>query len=484
MRAGRDRPRDPPDPGIVAVLWRADHARESLAFPAPGALRRPMARRSNRPRRSAPRHAPSKPVEVWITDLGAQGDGIALHEGQRLFVPGTLPGERVRAVVHDTTADGWRAHLDAVLEPAPDRVEPACPHFGACGGCTLQHMSPGGLAAWKRDQVRIALGRRGLDDHAPVEPVVSTPPGTRRRATLGWRRTARSVVVGFHRLARHMLEDITVCPLLSPTLVALLAPLRALLMEIGTPPTGGGHASLTETDTGIDMTLTLPASPRLAGLECLAAFARDQDLARLDLHVDGVPTPVAERRPPTVAFAGIPVRLPQGAFLQPSPEGTAAITRAVLDRVPPVGAREGDTTLDLFAGVGTLSLPLAMTGRSVHAVDSATDALAALAAARPTRGHISTEPRDLFTDPVQGPDLEPFGLVVFDPPRAGARAQTLALAEHGPARVVAVSCKASTFARDARILVDAGYRMGAVSPIDQFPWSAHMEMVAGFTRPS
>lgn len=445
---------------------------------------------ANRPPKRRPPRRPAtartrdtETLDLTVDALGAQGDGLAHHRGRRVFLPGALPGERVRARVAVGTSTEARGAIDAILAPSPDRVAPPCPHFGPCGGCTLQHLAPGALATWKRETIRQALGHRGLTDIV-LEPMVSIPPGNRRRAALGWVRTTAGVVLGFHATASHRLEDLRGCALLSPPLAGLVSiegPLRSLLSALATPGTRG-QVVLTDTDTGLDVTLDLPAPPDLTGRERLAAMAEAADLARLGIRLGETAwEPVTARRPPQVRFANLPVTLPPLAFLQPSREGEAAITAAILARLPE-GAARG---LDLFAGLGTFSLPLVARGLAVHAVDGVSEAMGALAAAPGVPpGRLSTETRDLARDPLAGPALARVDFVVVDPPRAGARAQADALAASGPPTVIGVSCNPATFARDARILVDGGYRLAAVTPIDQFPWSAHVELVAALQRPS
>lgn len=420
---------------------------------------------------------------VTIESLGAHGDGQTRLNGQSLAVSGALPGETVRALLDQPMADGWRGEVVAIETPSPDRVAPPCPHFEACGGCTLQHYHPTALAAWKQDLIATALARRGLTDVA-IEATVSTPPGSRRRATLAWHRPrgGTGCNLGFHARGSHRLAPLETCLLLTPTLVALLAPLKEVLSGIARAG-DGGRIIMTETETGADVTLGLPMAPDLATREHLATFAEAHDLARLGLILpDGGVVgwePVAERHPPLVSFAGVAVRLPPEAFLQPSEAGAQAMTEATLARLP---AADGPI-LDLFAGVGTLSLPLATRGWRVHAVEGDAAAVAALsAAARSASITVTTESRDLARDPLAAEALRRVRAVVFDPPRAGARTQAALIASDGPDDVVAVSCNPATFARDARLLVDGGYRLESVTPIDQFPWSAHVELVAGFRR--
>jgi len=445
-----------------------------------------MTSRRHQPRRPAKGHpaasrsGKTETLDMTVDALGAQGDGLARHRNRRVFLPGALPGEQVRAHVDVGGTSDWRGTVDAILSASPHRVQAPCPHFGPCGGCSLQHLAPNALADWKRGAIRQALGHRGLGD-VPVDAVVRIPPGSRRRATLGWIRTASDLVLGFHAPASHRLEDVSQCALVSPALAALITPdstLRSTLASV-TRPGNRGQVVATETDTGLDLTLDLPADPNLEARERLAAFAETADVARLGLRIGDAWEPVAARRPPQVHFAGVPVALPPMAFLQPSRAGEAAITAAILARLPEETAR----ALDLFAGLGTFSLPLTARGVSVLAVDAATEAMAALARtplAEP--GRLTTRTRDLMRDPLTGPSLADADVVVFDPPRAGAKTQAEALAAAGPPCLIAVSCNPATFARDARCLVDAGYSLETVTPIDQFPWSPHAELVARLTR--
>lgn len=433
-----------------------------------------------KPPQSRSRHGPfaNSVADLVIDAVGARGDGLARHEGQSVYVPGTLPGEQVRARIESRRGEGLNGEVLELLEESPERVAPPCRHFGACGGCTVQHWRADAVLAWKRQLVATALARRGLGDIAVAAPVAI--PAGRRRAAFALVRQGRQVIAGFNARASHVVVDVAECPLLRPELVALLAPLRGALAELA-PPRGTVDAVVTLADTGLDVVLAGIAAPALAGRERLALLAEAADLARLSWRqgADGPAEPLARRRPVQVSCAGVTVDLPPGAFVQPSREGEAAIAAVVLaaiGRTQPVA--------DLFAGVGSFSFALAAAGCAVHAVDGAAEAVAALAAAGRRAGlnRVTTEVRDLAARPLVGRELASFGAVVFDPPRAGARAQAEALAAAGPPLVVAVSCDPATFARDARILIDAGYQAGPVTPIDQFPWSAHVECVAAFRR--
>jgi 23S rRNA (uracil1939-C5)-methyltransferase len=419
---------------------------------------------------------------LTVESVGVRGDGIARHAGRPVYLPLAAPGDRVRAALGPTRGEGRTARLLDVLEPGA-RVVPPCPHFGTCGGCALQHLGEDAYVAAKEAQVRAALAQHGLGD-APMEPLRRLPPRSRRRARFAIQRPrgARApALVGFNARASHDLVDMRVCEVLHPSLVALVAPLRRLAPLLG-PPGTAAAATVTLADTGVDLLLDLPAVPALDGLEALARFADAQDLARLAWRAPGQdePVPLALRRPVRVSFGGVAVDLPPEVFLQASADADAMLSAEVL-----AGIGQAPRVADLYAGVGTFSFALAARA-AVHAVEGSASALAALsgAAARAgLAGRVSAERRDLERRPLQPDELARFDAVVFDPPRAGARAQSAALAATAVPRIVAVSCSPASFARDARLLVDGGYRLVRVQPVDQFVWSPHVELVAWFERP-
>ena len=427
---------------------------------------------ARRPQRKARTQAP---VEVTVGEIGARGDGLADHGGRRVYVPLTVPGDRVRILPGEPRGDGIAARLLDVLAPGPDRAAPPCPHFGICGGCALQHLTDDAYAGWKRTQVVTALGRAGLTG-IDVAPTVRTPPAGRRRATFAATRRGGRATLGFNERQSHRIAEISGCLVVEPAIRALLGPLEDLLTAV-LPDGAALDVTVAVLEGGLDVLLTGGLEPGLDARERLAAFAESRDIARLSWRrsPSAPPEPVAARRPVHVRFGGTAVPVQPGAFLQASGEGEAALVDSVL-----AGVGNARKVADLFAGLGTFTFPMARTA-AVHAVEGDASAMAALSSAARTLPNVTTARRDLFEDPLTASELSRFDAVVFDPPRAGAREQCTRIAESGVPVVVAVSCNPATFARDARILTDGGYRLESVTPVDQFVWSAHIELVARFT---
>ena len=432
-----------------------------------------MIRKSAR-RRKPVASGPARIVEVVATKLGSEGMGVAYHAGKPILLPGALPEERVRAEIRA----GAEAKVIERLNDSADRIVPACRHFGVCGGCALQHLRDEPYRQFKRNLIVDALRRHGLGGIAVGEPIVS-PPGARRRASLEATRRGDRLILGFHARASHEIVDLQACPVLVPALEGLMAPLRKLLQAC-LKSGERGTAIMTALETGTDLGLHLPRAPDLRILEALADFAAAQDLARLWWRTDDLPaSPAAINRPPEVWFGNIAAELPMGGFLQATNEGQAALIALVTEAL--AGMKK---IADLYAGAGTFSLPLATGGAKIHAVESDVGALAALAgAARRARfGDLTVERRDLDANPLLVTELSRFEAVVFDPPRAGARAQAIELAKSDLKAAVAVSCNPDSFARDAAILLGGGWRLELVTPVDQFLWSPHLELVAAFSR--
>jgi len=418
--------------------------------------------------------------EMVIESVGVRGDGIARAGDAVVFVPRTLPGERVRVRLGKPGKDGTvRGALKRVVEPAPERAEPPCPHFGVCGGCALQHMEDGAYAAWKTGVVLGALERQGLPMDV-VEPLVRTPPGARRRADLTVVRRKDDLLLGFNARAEHRVIDLAECPVLMPAIVALFPALRETLARLFRPG-DTGEVRVNMLDRGPDIVLVTGAKVGAGGRARLAELAAERGAVRLSLRHPKAPTAetVAELAAPTVSFGHHAVAAPPGAFLQASREGEQALREFVM------GASRGAARVaDLFCGLGAFALPLAAYGAAVLAVDGDRAAVAALeAAARGmAKGRISVQARDLDKRPLTVGELNRFDVVVFDPPRLGARPLAAQLAASRVPKVVAVSCNPASFARDARILTESGYRLRRVLPVDQFLWSPHVELAALLER--
>jgi len=406
---------------------------------------------------------------LTIARLGHRGDGIADSVAGPIYVPAALPGETVET-------EPWPGHPDRrqllqVIDPSPDRIAPICPHFGTCGGCAVQHWNWDRYRAWKRDLVVNALRQAGVA--ADVDDLVDAHGEGRRRAVFHAREGAGEVLaVGFAAARQHRVVAIDRCPILAPSLDRALPAawvIAQALEPIGKPL----DIQTTATDGGLDIDVrgSGPLTPREG--TALARVAERLQLARLTRHGDLV----ARRTAPAIMVGRATVELPPGAFLQATAEGEAALARHVIAHLDNVRS-----VADLFCGVGPFALRIAETAK-VTAIDSDTAAIAALtkASAVPGLKPITAQARDLFRRPMLAQELA-VDAVVFDPPRQGAEAQAQELAKSAVPLIVAVSCNPATFARDARSLLDGGYRLTAVTPIDQFRYSYHVEIVARFAR--
>ena len=404
---------------------------------------------------------------VTIEGLGHSGDGVAETADGRVFVPYTLPGETA-----EIERDGERGRLVRVVTPSADRVAPLCPNFGGCGICALEHMARPAYLAWKRAQVVAAFAQRGIA--AEVEPVVATLPGGRRRAIFSAIRTAKGTVLGFHARGSDEIVAITACAVLHPGIVAGLTLFRAIA-NVVLPRWKPARMTVFLADNGLDVAVTGAGKPNREMLEKLGEFGGDPTLARLT--VDGVEV-LRSRQPEFAAGPAMLFPVP-GGFTQAAKTAEAALAEAVVAHVGDAGP-----VADLFAGIGTFTFRLAATA-AVTAVEGDAALVAAIEAAARKANHlkkVTTRRRDLFANPLSPVELDAFGAVVFDPPAAGAKAQAEMLAKSKVAKVVAVSCNPATLARDARILIDGGYRLIRVVPVDQFLFSAEIEAVATFER--
>lgn len=401
--------------------------------------------------------------QMRIHSLGRQGDGVA--DGPT-FVPGALPGEVVTG-----TRDGDTMSDVKIVEPCEMRVRAPCSHFKSCGGCTLQHAADDFVADWKADLVRQALYSQGLETE--IRATLTSPSASRRRATFAARRTKKGALVGFHGRASSTILPVPNCTLITPELKAGLTLGEALAVEVGSRK-GTLDIACTSADSGLDVAVT-GGKPMDEPLRFeLTRLAAEHDLARLTWDQEVV----VERHPVMQSFDGVAVRVPPGGFLQATAHGEQTLQSLVQDCVG-----DAKSVVDLFAGAGTFALPLARKAE-VLAVEGDEAAIAAMDRAwREATGlkRVTSERRDLFRRPLM-PDELRHDAVVIDPPRAGAAAQIAELAKTDVPVIAHVSCNPATFARDAKTLIDSGYTLNWVQPVDQFRWSTHVELVGQFTR--
>jgi len=415
-------------------------------------------------------------VELLVERLGAQGDGIVEHAGQPVFLPFTVAGDRVRARLGARRGGGREGRVVERLAPGAGRTDPPCLHFGRCGGCALQHLDQASYRAIKLGALYSALERIGIDPGL-VQPLRAVPPA-RRRARLGLMRPRDPRLparVGFRERFRHELVDLAQCPVMEPALFGYVSELRLVARDL-VQPGGTAEVTLTRTDSGVDVLFAVAAQPGLSALDALAAFAEKCDLARIVWRSPAGDILLVERRQVRVVLSGVVVPYPPGGFLQASAAAEAILVEEVLSGI---GARR--PVLDLFAGLGTFTFALAAAG-PVHAVEGDERAVTALARAAADRQGVTVERRDLARNPLPREALTAYAAAVFDPPRAGAARQALALAASTITTVVAVSCNPATFARDAARLTAGGFRLERVVPVDQFVWTPHLELAAVFRR--
>lgn len=433
-----------------------------------------------RPRRPARPTALPAAESVTVDSLGIRGDGVARGQSGRLYIAGALPGERVRVQPTDKRSAGWVAELLAVEAPSPDRQQPPCGLAGTCGGCQLQHVAPAPYVALKQGWVARALAAQGLDP-AVVRPLLVLPAATRRRATLALRLAGRATALGFNARRSHRLVPLEACGVLAPALTALLEPLRLLFASLP-PQKEPLDLHLTALAEGVQAVLTGPLPPGPLVLQDLADGAAALDLAELWHRPEPgtPPVPLALRRRLHLQFGPVAVPLPPAAFLQASAEGEAALQRLVAEAI---GAAPGPRHLiDLFAGLGTLGLAAARPGDRLELIDSDGPAIAALKGVLPRHPGFTVQARDLHREPLPPARFAGADAVIFDPPRAGTGAQIAALAEASVPVLAAVSCNPVSFAQDARRLVEAGWRLDWVQPVDQFAFAAHVELAARFSK--
>jgi 23S rRNA (uracil1939-C5)-methyltransferase len=425
-------------------------------------------------------------IRTRVSGVGADGDGVGrLPDGRPLYLPYTLPGEMVEARPLSRRGGGMAGVAETILEPSAERVAPPCPHFGRCGGCTLQHWDTAGLDRWKVAELAAALAEAGYPD-APLAPLVESHPATRRRVDLAIRKQAGVVMLGFHMARSAEIVPIATCLVAEPAIVSLLDPLRAVIPRLQAIKRDASCA-INLLDTGPDLLLRTDGELATSDRRLLAAFAAEQGVRRIAWarDDDAVVELAAQLGPVSVSLAGVAVAPPPGGFLQATAEGAAAIAAAVIAGLPK-GLRPKDRVVELHAGCGTLTFAIARHARvtAYEGDAAATAALERAAGQAGLHGTILVHRRDLNRQPLGEPELRDAAAIVLDPPFAGALTQVQAIAASSATRVIYVSCNPAALARDAAVLQRAGFALLAATPIDQFLWSSRLESVVVFSRPA
>lgn len=415
-----------------------------------------------------------------VQELGQNGDGVVLADDQRLYIPYASPGDEVSLDLTLSKKNRYQVASSEIIHYGANHAEPPCPHYGVCGSCQLQHLGDATYLQFKRDKILRPLRFEGFENPDPLvlDPVI-LPPGLRRRANFNFRCRVNGVELGYHKYHSYELLTLESCHILKPEIVSFMKPLLEALGQ-SFPAGFEGEVFITAAHNGLDVHVEVrDRTPlTLEQLELWGQFASHNNLCRLLVSLKGKEDFVLMRETPFVLFDGIPVESNCRGFLQPSREADQLLTKTVVGLLPPSPKRMAD----LFCGRGTLSLPLSRYA-PVDGYEMDQPALDALqSAAQRHQRPITPVYRDLFKTPLKGKELESYDVVAVDPPRAGAEEQTHALASSGVPTLIYVSCNPLTFARDARILVEGGYRLEVIQPLDQFRWTVHVEVVAKFVR--
>jgi 23S rRNA (uracil1939-C5)-methyltransferase len=405
---------------------------------------------------------------VEIVELGRRGDGIAKRDnGESSFVPYTLAGETVKI-----ERAGNRSKILEIITPSPERIEPFCPHFGTCGGCAVQHASFQHYQVWKRGIVETALLHKGIE--AEIDPLIDAHGDGRRRVTFHAKREKNEILAGFMKSKSHRILNLESCPILEPKLASGIAIARAFAKFV---PSRSKplDIQLTATDNGLDCNVKGASQEGTELFTEIAELADQHGLSRVAF--DG--KNILERQPPNLSVGDVKVTLPPASFLQPTQAGEDVLAALVLEHM-----EDASNIADLFCGIGPFALRLAKTA-AITAVDNDGPSIAALTdAVNHVQGlkPVTAIERDLFEDPLLPMELNKFDAVLFDPPRAGAAAQVEQLIVSDIHKVVGVSCDPVNFSRDARALIDGGFKLECVTPVDQFKYTSHVEIVALFER--
>ncbi|MBN2675918.1 MAG: class I SAM-dependent RNA methyltransferase [Alphaproteobacteria bacterium] len=403
---------------------------------------------------------------ITIDKLGSEGEGYSIQDDLAVFY--TLPGETVSVEV------GYqkRTFLKEILIPSKNRIEPYCPFFGHCGGCSLQHVSRETYHQFKKENLQKLLQNADITTH--LHDLISVEKGQRRRVSFSYKNLNGVIRFGFLKRQSKFLTDIDSCPLLTARLNSLIQPTKELLEKI-TPEKSTGFVMVTETQYGIDFSFSPHHKPKFTPeqIQLFAEFSRENGVSRITRAGKEL---LIENDVPSVEFDGQKVDFPAGAFLQPSIQGETLLKESMLRFIEKY-AKKPKLIFDLFCGLGTFTLPLSKIAKTIG-YDITGESIQNLAKVLPLPSKV--EARNLFTNPLDEHELKSADVVVLDPPRAGARDQMEHLKRAKTPLIVYISCHAGTFLRDAKDLIEAGYELKELQPVDQFPDTAHIELVSAF----
>lgn len=413
--------------------------------------------------------------------MGAGGDGVALIGEEKLFVPFGVTGDVLDVTLVDEKAKYKTAKINEIIEPSVHRAEPICQHFGVCGGCRLQHINSEFYKKFQKKHVETTLQHRGFEN-LEIGDVKISPLRSRRRARFNAVKIKGKLTLGLSEKAQHKLFDLKECPVMKDEITELVPSLRRFLNKI-LKNQDKMAIQVTLCENGLDVVFESKGEPDLDLRMEIASFAELNDIARISWFDNGLKKPqyerLCERRKPFVRFGSRKVMTPPGSFLQATKEGEAALSRIALSFL-----KNCENIVDIFAGCGTFGVA-ALSRLNVHAVEYSVEMTNALRdSANLLKGtkKLTTEIRDLYLRPLNEFELNEFDGAIIDPPRAGAKAQVEEVIRSSITKIVMISCNPATFARDARMLVDAGFKMGTVTPVDQFLYSPHLEIIACFER--
>jgi len=417
-------------------------------------------------------------LELTIDHIGTNGDGVAIKDDRPYYVPFTAPADVITATVKEEKGRGFIAELVELQTPSPLRKKAPCKHFGTCGGCSLQHIDDATLSKWKEDRIAEPLSRASVAFDA-IEETITSPQASRRRVEFVAAKRKKGVMIGYHLKKSHQIFDVGECPILSADLLAQVKPMRLMLPSI-MARNSEARLTLTSTLNGPDLLISANIELDLEIREILARFGQKQNLSRITLRneKERFEEIVVTRKPALIKIENFEAEISPGGFLQATEEGQETLISLMKQSVS-----KNQNVVDLFSGCGSFTLPAAATSKKVHAFEGNEDMVVALQkSANKYMLPVVAEYRDLFRRPLISDELNQFDTAIIDPPRAGAAAQVAELAMSRVSTIIFISCNPNSFARDAKVLMDGGYQLKKIIPVDQFLWSPHVELFSIFEK--